>query len=75
MSLQKQFLLRVELFLEQSGMSATQFGKTVMNDNSFVHELRRGRSCRVEVLDKVYKFIEEFDLREYREKTGHSEAA
>ncbi len=39
-------LTRVERYLRRSGTTATRFGRDVMGDPRFVHDLRRGREPR-----------------------------
>lgn len=57
MTFSEQFRSEVEDFIAKSGMDPTAFGLAVMNDGSFVFDLRRGRSCRVDTIDKVRAFI------------------
>lgn len=51
------FLAEVEAFLERSGMSATAFGKTALNDPNFVGDLRSGRMPSLGLVDRVHDFI------------------
>ena len=49
---------QIELFLRDSGMAATQFGRRVANDPQLVHDIRAGREPRRIMVDKIRAFIE-----------------
>jgi hypothetical protein len=51
------FLTEVEAFLARSGMSATAFGRTALNDPNFVGDLRSGRMPSLGLVDRVHDFI------------------
>tara|TARA_R100001086_G_scaffold247542_1_gene182051 strand:- start:90 stop:293 length:204 start_codon:yes stop_codon:yes gene_type:complete len=51
------FLSTVESYLGKSGISATSFGREVMQDPNFVFDLRKGRDCRGSVITKVIDHI------------------
>lgn len=40
------------------GMSVTRFGKSSLNDESFVHDLKRGRSPSLLTIDRVREFMD-----------------
>lgn len=52
-------LRRIERHLELSGVSATAFGRGVMNDPSFVRQLRNGRQLRPETVARIEAAIDE----------------
>lgn len=51
------FLAEIEAFLKRSGMSATAFGRTALNDPNFVHDLRDGRMPNLGLVGRVHEFI------------------
>jgi hypothetical protein len=53
-------LLDVENFLQASQMTATAFGQRALNDPTLVHELRRGRECKMATRRRIRDFIREF---------------
>ncbi len=53
----EQFLAEIDAFLERSGMSATAFGKSALNDACFVGDLRKGRKPNLGLVDRVHDFI------------------
>ena len=50
-------LNRVERHLKWSGMTATAFGRAVMNDGAFVRHLRNGREPQAKTAARVLAFI------------------
>lgn len=58
--MQLDFQNEVESFLTDTGMSATAFGLAAVKDSRFVHDLRKGRSCRMTTAEKVIKFINHY---------------
>lgn len=54
------FRAEIESFLERSGMSATAFGKVVVGDPSFVHDVRAGRMPSLRLVEKVQTFIRDW---------------
>lgn len=50
-------LSEIEMFLEQSDMTPTDFGMASMKDPRFVFDLRAGRECRRATRYKVRQFI------------------
>jgi len=54
-----EFVEAVETYLRESGMSAFQFGLTVMNDPKFVYDLREGREPRRKTQQRVINWINE----------------
>lgn len=50
-------LRKVEHYLEQSGMSATAFGRQVARDPRLVHDLRRGRAPGPRLTHRIESFI------------------
>ena len=61
------FLSTVERFLAESNMKPTPFGVRVLGDPSFVRQIRNGRSCSLETVGRVLRFIEE-----HRAETGET---
>lgn len=53
-------LLDVESFLQASQMTATAFGQRALNDPTLVHELRRGRECKMATRRRIREFIRDF---------------
>lgn len=48
---------QIEAFLRRSQLTATAFGRTAVNDPSFVFNLRQGRSPREITAIRVRKFM------------------
>ncbi len=53
-----EFLNTVESFIRKRSMYPTEFGSKVMNDGSFVFDLRSGRSVTLKTQAKVLTYIE-----------------
>jgi hypothetical protein len=51
-------LADVERFIEARSMSPTTFGRVVLNDSTFVHELRKGRELKRATRARVLEFID-----------------
>ena len=51
------FLDEIEAFLKRTGMSATAFGRSALNDPNFVHDLRDGRMPNLGLVGRVHRFI------------------
>jgi hypothetical protein len=51
-------LRKIEHYLQQSGMSATAFGRRVAHDPRLVHDLRRGRAPGQRLMRRIESFIE-----------------
>lgn len=50
----------VEAFCARNGLSATRFGKLALNDERFLHDLRRrGRNPSPFTIDRVRAFMRE----------------
>ena len=54
---QEEFLAQIETFLEKHDISATAFGLLLMNDRSFVDDLRYGRNVRLDTAAKISEII------------------
>ncbi len=52
-----EFLERIERFLRMSDTYPTTFGENVMNDGSFVFDLRGGRSVTLKTQKKVLDYL------------------
>jgi hypothetical protein len=48
----------VEAFLQVSQMAATVFGQRALNDPALVHDLRKGRECKLATRARIQSFIE-----------------
>jgi hypothetical protein len=57
MTLQDDFLIEVRAFLISQAMGASAFGLEAMNDPNFVFDLDRGRSVRLDTVEKVRRFM------------------
>jgi 2,4-dienoyl-CoA reductase-like NADH-dependent reductase (Old Yellow Enzyme family) len=51
-------LQRVESHLRRTGMTATGFGRTALNDPRLVHDLRRGRELRPRTAARIGAFLD-----------------
>jgi hypothetical protein len=69
-TIRDQFIADIETFLATRGMNATDFGLQAMNDGSFVHQLRRGRDVKVQTIEKVRAFMQEFGKNTPRSARG-----
>ena len=63
---QSQFLAEVEAFLAKNEMKPTVLGRSALNDGKFVFDLRRGRACSLNTVDRVRRFMAEHEARELR---------
>lgn len=55
---QEQFASAIEKFLSDTGMSPTAFGKAAAGDPTLVFEIRRGRSCSLNLATRITQFME-----------------
>jgi len=55
------FLREVETFLGETGMPPSRFGKLAVNDAKFVTSLRGGADVRTGTMDRVRKFMRDFE--------------
>lgn len=53
------FLEAVETFLAETGVTPTRLGIAATGDPRFVFDLRAGRSCGLDVVDKVTRKMNE----------------
>jgi hypothetical protein len=51
---------KIEAFLGKTGLSPTEFGKSVANDSKLVFELRRGRDLRGRTATRIEAFMESY---------------
>ncbi len=58
------FQSRIEEFIERHGLSPTTFGLWAMNDSRFVFDLRDGRLCLWPTVQKVLRFMEEYEAKQ-----------
>ena len=61
--LMNEFLKRIELFLKQSGMSATSLGIKALKNPRFVFDIRKGNGCTVKSMQKVDDFMLSYKKR------------
>ena len=54
---------RIERYLRRTQTSATRFGQDVLNDRSFVFELRRGRKVGAQVAGRVQAWLDRAERR------------
>jgi hypothetical protein len=57
MSTRDELIAEIDAFLLRAGWNDYEFGIRVMNDKAFLHRLRRGRSIRLDTIDKVRAFM------------------
>lgn len=77
MSTQESLVAEVNAFLARHGMKPPDFGKLAMNDLGFVYRLRDGLDVRASTIDKLRRFMAEYD-REHplaRRRPRKAEAA
>lgn len=51
------FLDEIDGFLTRTGMSASAFGRSALNDPNFVGDLREGRMPNLGLVGRVHEFI------------------
>tara|TARA_R100001163_G_C5034384_1_gene173896 strand:- start:649 stop:849 length:201 start_codon:yes stop_codon:yes gene_type:complete len=59
-----EFLDAVETFIRKRSMYPTEFGAKVMNDGSFVFDLRSGRSVTLKTQARVLDYIDTTDAED-----------
>ncbi len=59
-----EFLDTVEAFIRKRSMYPTEFGSKVMNDGSFVFDLRSGRSVTLKTQARVLDYIDANDAED-----------
>ena len=57
----ERLLQKIEAFMRQNKMHATDFGKRALKDPNFVFRLRNGRDITLTTLDKLETFMLEYD--------------
>ena len=50
-------LTEIEAFCHRNGMAETTFGRRVVNDNSFVRDLRNGRDVKLSTVQRVQAWM------------------
>jgi hypothetical protein len=50
----------IEIFLRETGMPWTKFGRLAAHDPRFVQDLRNGRTPRPETEHRIQRFIADF---------------
>lgn len=51
-------LRRIELYLRESGIPPTRFGREAVRDPRLVHDLRRGREPGARIVSRIDAFID-----------------
>ena len=51
---------RIEIFLRETGMTWTKFGRLAAHDPRFVQDLRNGRKPRRETKSRILRFMRTF---------------
>ena len=59
-----EFLIAVESYIRKRSMYPTEFGAKVMNDGSFVFDLRSGRSVTLKTQARVLDYIEQNNVED-----------
>ncbi len=75
MSEREKLLAEIEAFLKETGMPHTAFGAGVGNDTTLVTDLRRGRSVRLDMVDKIRRFMKTKRKRLVAQKQGERAAS
>lgn len=57
MTSREQLLKEIDAFLAKHGMSATRFGTLAANDTALVSKMKNGRSVRVDMFDRLRRFM------------------
>lgn len=57
MTYSERFAAEIDAFLQETGMSATAFGREALNDPSFVGDLKKGRKPNLGLVDRVHAFM------------------
>lgn len=55
----------IEIFLRETGMAWTKFGRLAAHDPRFVQDLRNGRSPRPETASRIEQFMRNFGERRH----------
>ena len=59
MSMQSDFLRKIERFCRANGVAETTFGLDAVNDKSFVPDLRAGRNPSLRMVERVNEYMAE----------------
>ncbi|WBO22175.1 hypothetical protein [Sphingomonas abietis] len=51
-------LTRIQHYLRRSGTSASTFGRRVVGDPRFVHDLRNGREPRIKTERRIHAWLD-----------------
>ena len=60
MTLQTDFAAEVAVFLRQSGMKPSRFGRDALGDPGFVAALNKGRAPNLRTIERARAFIQAF---------------
>ncbi len=75
MTIRDQFLYDIERFLKRTGIKPAPFGTMVLNDRSFVINLRAGKDVRTRTIEKVRAFMAEYEANQNKPRRSRSRAA
>jgi hypothetical protein len=56
-------LFAIERHLRRTGMTPSRLGREVLNDSSFVRDLRRGRELRPKTDAKLRAYLQQHEAR------------
>lgn len=73
MTTREALLAEIEDFLMTEKVSASEFGRSALNDTSLVMRLRAGADLRLSTADKLRTFMREFRMHR-KSRTNHKEA-
>lgn len=63
MSTREQLIKEMDAFLQQTGMTKSVFGTLAANDDKFVERVKAGSGFTVRTLDRVRKFMSEYNKK------------
>ena len=72
---QSTFLSEVESFLVREGLAPTTFGELALSDRHFVRQIRAGRRCWPETIEKVRAFMVRHTSADFLDQGDEVEAA
>lgn len=62
----EQLLAEIEAFIARHDIRASYFGRDIAGDFSLVHRLRRGSGVRLETVDRIRRYIADYDAKHKR---------
>ncbi|KWT70733.1 hypothetical protein APY04_0794 [Hyphomicrobium sulfonivorans] len=70
MTTREALLAEIEDFLMTESVSASEFGRSALNDTSLVMRLRSGADLRLSTADKLRAFMREFRMHRKTRRTN-----